>query len=147
MARGGVRPGAGRKGLSSIEKLRIGDECARRWAELTEQQTFDRHEKSDEARMIRLEQVRAHLIPVKLRQLPRRETRENLEDISISIDEITGGKRFTLIPTKRPYGSKTKLLQEVVDWFSETYNLRISISQARESWKAYRQLEKDEETR
>jgi hypothetical protein len=85
--------------------------------------------------MIEFEQSRAHFIHKNLRKT----SRKNLKDISDSIDEITEGKRYRSIPKTRPYGSKTELLQAVVAWWFKVHGLRISTSQARESWKKFRQ--------
>jgi hypothetical protein len=135
MPRGGARPGAGRKGLTAIEKLLIGNECAQRWGELAKQRAIERHRKLPKTKEIEFEQSRAHLIHKNLRKT----SRKNLKDISDSIDEITDGRRHTSIPITRPYGSRTALLQAVVAWCFETYGLQISTSQARESWKKFRQ--------
>ena len=137
MSRGGARPGAGRKGLTAIEKFLIGNECARRWAQVAQDQAIERHRKLPKTKEIEFEQSRAHLIHKNLRKT----SRKNLKDISDSIDEITEGRRVASIPIKRPYGNKTELLQAVVAWCSETYGLQISTSQARESWKKFRRFE------
>src|SRR5262245_60810403 len=139
MPRGGARPGAGRKGLTAIEKLLIGNERAQRWRELADRQAIERHKKQPETRAIEIEQSRAHFIPKHLRH-----QRQRLADISESIDEITEGRRYRSIPKTRPYGSRTELLQPIVAWCFETYGLRISTSQARESWKKFAPNENSE---
>src|SRR5215471_9226430 len=107
MGRGGKRDGAGRKShLTGDQALYVGHFCETLWRETAEKQGFDRYERSPEAPMIRHEQDRAQLIPVKLRQLPSRETRENLEDIRDSIDDLTGKQRRLTVHLRRPYRAK-----------------------------------------
>jgi hypothetical protein len=138
MSRGGARPGAGRKGLSAYEKLIIGGECQRRWDELAERLALEQYEALPATKMVREEQARTQMIPVKLREKPPRATRDTLEDVRESIDDIVGdiGRRVT-VKIKRPYGARPQLLKEVAAWVHEQYGRSISQSQVRESWKEW----------
>jgi hypothetical protein len=149
MGRGGKRPDAGRKSpLTREQALYVGEFCESLWREVAEKQAFDRYENSPEGRMIRAEQVRAHMIPVKLRQLRRRDTRENLKDIRDSIDELTGvdesgtARRRLTIHLQRPYGVKPQVLREAVAWCKSVFGQTISTSKATECWKVYKRHEK-----
>ena len=150
-ARGGARPGAGRKpALDPLERLDIGTECETRWMAIIaarQDAAIAAHTGPEYAAII--EEV--HRVPLDERAgwHATYEGEEHVEAVEEALRSAQGidptaevrANRLATITVLRPYRAKAPIEAAVAVWATEKFGRSVSIRTVQSCWSELRQLQ------
>jgi len=137
MARGGSRPGAGRKPVSPARRREIGGWCEDLHRSIREDERRSRLEARSNTKAIRRHQAEAWKSAARVRRrfvsLPATELRRAIAAPAAEIDKLG---RIGYAPARRPKGARARILKEAAKQFG------ITESVADKYWKEFRRFER-----
>jgi hypothetical protein len=118
----------------------VGGECARIWSELAERAGMAEYHARPYLQDVRPIQERFASVPVASRKT--RVHQDSVRTEGADISEILSGAEIEPIRIKRPYGSRTAVLDAAIKWCTAAYGKTITRRRARACWDTMSATEK-----